>query len=391
MKDYPIIVLPAYWRERDFVRADVEVLLKSMKRESSPGHPWIAIARTKGEVIDKHQDALIDAVLYTVKKWRDTPRGTLPEDPVQLVREGYVSPLRVFVKNEPHGREKISTGRLRIITSVAIHVVIAEMLVFGTQNNIEIDHWDEIPSAPGLGLAIDEHLRMMCDRVATPLAEGMLAEADVSGFDFSLTARMFELDAERRVKCAQQRLDSQYANAVYNAHHVLTRSVFALSDGRMFKQDTPGVMKSGRYVTSSTNSFIRVMLARSIGAPFCIAMGDDSLEGHVDDAVARYEELGIRVKFYKRCNETFEFCSHTFAGGIAWPTNAGKMLFNLLNQKVVGEDAKNILFQQWAFEMRHHPEIDEWATVIERLGWWAQDTTINGQKTRDEDEVERQI
>lgn len=352
------------------VEEQVRELFRFMKRDSGPGHPWISLAKTKGEVIDRYSPLLVEAVLGVVALWANTPHGTLPEDPCELVRRGFVAPVRTFVKNEPHGKEKISTGRLRLICMVPIHIVMAEMLVFGVQNSEEIAHYDSIPSKPGLGLADDAQIEQVCEEVGREIPQGV-SEADVSGFDFSVSEEFFKYDARRRVDLIEGGASESFTNAVYNAHHSLCRSVFALSDGRMFKQLEPGVMKSGRYVTSSTNSFIRVLMARSIGSRWCIAMGDDSLEATVPDAIAKYAELGVKVKFYRNVTTEFEFCSHTFKGGKAWPANPGKMYYSLLNQKG-GFSQLFTQFQQWFFEMRHHPDVDLWVQALERSGWAAQ-------------------
>jgi hypothetical protein len=330
--------------------------------------------------MDKYSDLLVEATIDVVNKLAASPVGSLPEDPVDLVLGGYVAPMRVFVKNEPHAPDKLKDGRVRLIVMVPFHVVLAEMLIFGIQNNEEISHWDEVPSKCGIGLADDAHIETMCmEMERRGLNQGNVAEADISGFDWSLTDKMFYLDAKRRWLLSGQQSEI-FRRLLFNMHHVMCRSVFALSDGRMYKQNMPGLMKSGRYVTSSTNSFIRVLLAHSIGAKWCVAMGDDSLEEYVDGAQEKYERLGVKVKFYTRSNRNFEFCSHTFVGGIAYPSKPGKMLYNLFMQKRPTMES----FQQWAFEMRHHPEYDNWVMAIVRSGWAVQ---IDGkQKVSAQDE-----
>jgi len=356
----------------------VRACFPAMKRDSGPGHPWVGLASTKGGIIDRFSVLLVQAVMETLDLWGNTQVGALPQDPVELCKLGAASPIRVFVKNEPHDKTKISTGKVRLIAMVPIHMVIAEMLICSTQNLKEIAHWDQIPSKPGLGLAEDSQIRKIWDEVVPHLTHGV-SEADVSGFDFCLSEEMFIHDATRRVDLIEGGASQSLTNAVYNMHHVLTRSVFALSDGRMYAQETPGIMKSGRYVTSATNSFIRVMLGRAIGADWVVAMGDDSLESTVDDAVQKYEQLGIRIKFYRNVETDFEFCSHTFIDGVAWPAKPGKMFFNLLNQK---GDWKHCCeqFQQWFFEMRHHPDVDHWVSALERSGWATQNKGKNGEK-----------
>lgn len=313
---------------------------------------------------------VIDAVEATLLQWASNPKGSLPEDPVELVKQGFSSPMRTFVKNEPHTQAKIESGRLRLIIMVPLHLVICEMALFGQQNEEEISHWDQVPSKPGFGLSEDSHISSMWSSVVPQLEKGNVAEADVSGYDFSLCERFFLYDAKRRYLLAGGN-NVFLENAIFNCTHIMCRAVFALSDGRMFKQMSPGIMKSGRYVTSSTNSFIRVMLSRAIGSDWCYAMGDDSLEGYVEGAAEAYRKMGINVKFYKRCDKTFEFCSHTFEGGKAYPTKPGKMVFNLLSQNGT-HGFKCEVVHQFLHEMRHHPEVDDYYRVIWRSEWAAQ-------------------
>lgn len=360
---------------------EFDELLRGVKRESGPGHPWIGLEKTKGGIVDRHKGLLYQATMEYLNLLAETPIGTMPEDPVDLVRQGFASPMRVFVKNEPHSAQKLETGRVRLIIMVPFHIVLAEMLIFGTQNNKEIRHWDSIPSKPGIGLTEDRHVGKVWDDVKGMLGRGQLAEADVSGYDFSLTERMFYYDALRRVYLAQCKGGTSFDRVVMNITHALCRSVFALSDGTMLKQEIPGVMKSGRYCTSSTNSYIRVLLSYAVGSSFCISMGDDSLEEYVTEAPRLYKEMGVHVKFYKKCDNVFEFCSQTFKDGKSFPSNPAKMLFNLLNQK--GEfKQKCLLFQQWNFEMRNSPAILLGEEILERSEWPAQ----NNAKTKSQAE-----
>jgi len=351
-------------------REDVEKMFASVKLDSGPGHPWILLGSTKKHIIENFKELLIDSTIETIEKWSLTPRGSLAEDPVELVRQGFAAPLRTFVKNEPHGRDKIESGRVRLILTVPIHMVLAEMLIFGPQNLEEIAHWDEIPSKPGMSLAEPKQIAKIWDDVQKHMENGV-SEADVSGFDWCLTDEMFKLDAKRRVELIEGGATEAFKNAVFNHHHVICRSVIALSDGRMYKQLTPGIMKSGSYCTSSSNSFIRVMLAHAIGSTWCIAMGDDSLEATVENAEEKYGRLGIKIKYITKVVRAFEFCSHTFIDGTAWPAKPGKMFYNILNQR----GPENHIFQcyqQWCFEMGEHPDFDLWDEALSRSGWGAQ-------------------
>jgi len=80
-------------------------------------------------------------------------------------------------------------------------------------------------------------------------------------------------------------------------------------------------------------------MAELIGSPWCIAMGDDSVEGWVEGAKDRYKSLGHVCKDYKPCKTTIsgrlyevEFCSHVIREGRCWLASWPKTLFKYLSQ-----------------------------------------------------------
>jgi hypothetical protein len=123
----------------------------------------------------------------------------------------------------------------------------------------------------------------------------------------------------------------------------LARSVFSLSNGKLLEQGLPGLMKSGSYLTSSTNSRCRVIDHHVLGGNWIIAMGDDSVESDVstlsETAEERYRKLGKTVGMFSRCPtdgkgvvQDFEFCSQRFTANGPIPQNWAKMLTKFLSQ-----------------------------------------------------------
>jgi hypothetical protein len=282
------------------------------------------------------------------------------EDPQVLVDRGLCDPVRVFVKNEPHSVEKAEEGRWRLISSVSVVDEIIERLLCQTQNEKEIANWLQCPSKPGIGLSLDEQATSLFASVAHHLAEA--AEADVRGWDWSVKWWMFEMDVEARIRLNGASSDSAFAKILRARVWCLARSVFSTSSGQLYKQTKPGLMKSGSYLTSSTNSRMRVMLAYIVGATWAIAMGDDSVETWIDNAIERYAQYGIVVKMFRRCGETFEFCSSRFVGDRAIPLNWAKGLFRLLGSRP--ELGRLMQFRE---EYRHSPELAKCLTVISRV------------------------
>lgn len=78
-------------------------------------------------------------------------------------------------------------------------------------------------------------------------------------------------------------------------------------------------------------------MAEIIGAPWCIAMGDDSVEGYVPDAPSKYYALGHSCKEYNLCDvddfgelQSVDFCSHFISAEGAYLTSWPKTLFRYL-------------------------------------------------------------
>lgn len=340
-----------------------------MKTDATPGVPWIKYGIDKGSVWANYQPLIIAAVTDRVKLLMKTKPCDLPTTPEGKVQGGFCDPIRVFVKQEPHKLEKISQGRFRIISVVSMVDELVERLIANTQNEVEIGLWDLIPSKPGMGLSTDEQTNILYSSVQPLLSEA--AEADITAWDWSIEGWMIEMDARARLVLAQHVkhpflfAPDNVTNLYLNRFSCLAHAVFSLSDGQLFAQRKPGLIKSGSYCTSSTNSRIRVMLSKLVGAEWCIAMGDDSVEQYRDTAAEAYKKLGINLKFYKRTDlDSFEFCSTNFSSKRAEPLNWAKTFFRLLCNPPT--DAFQLQFEQ---EMRNSPELQRCVEILAFSGW----------------------
>lgn len=356
---YPRAECPPLFRGREHSvsRADVRGLFRFVNRDSSPGFPWHHLEPSKGDLLDLHGEMVVTAVLRRLAML-DSNELTSDVDPRALVDAGLCDPVRLFVKNEPHKVEKAVEGRWRLISSVSVVDELVERLLFSAQNDLEILSWVRCPSKPGMGLTLDEQTRALYASIEDRLDSAM--ENDVSGWDFSVRSFLLEMEAEARIQLASAAPDSSFARIVRNRIYCLSRSVFALSDGTLVMQTVPGMVKSGSYITSSSNSRMRYMLARLIGARWAMTMGDDCVEDYVEGARERYAHFGFRLKSLTRCvNRTFEFCSHKFDGKVAVPLNHVKGAFRLLSSAPDFER-----YQQFKFEFRNSPKLAEMLEII---------------------------
>lgn len=286
---------------------------------------------------------------------------------VELVKCGACDPVKIFIKMEPHNRDKVTTGRLRLISSVSLVDQLVERVLFSNQNKREIRSWQLIPSKPGMGLD-DDSIKAIWSIAKEHLLADNLVEADLSAFDITTHGWELMTDVLIRTELAGLTYDSPGRSMFINRGHCVANTVFVLSDGSMWAQLTPGVQLSGSFNTSATNSRIRVLQAYMAGASWAMAMGDDCLEGRGDPQV--YVNMGKTLKMYNSRIERFEFCSHIFRDGIAYPKDASKTFFRLLNQppSVVAEYGQELL-AQFIMVMRHHPDLHEMLAVLKRVGW----------------------
>lgn len=319
--------------------------MNSINRDGSPGLPLAHEFSSKGEALDQAGERILLLVRCRMNLLtRVTPALLMRLNSRDLVMYGLADPVRTFVKNEPHSAAKLAEGRTRLIFSISMVDEIIERLLCSDQNMAEIAQWDTIPSKPGMGLGTDEQAATLFADVERQCAPGeQFLSTDVSGWDWSVQGWMFAVDLGRRKFLWERGLpralrgQTRWYSALSGRYRCLMNSVVVLSSGEAFAQATPGIMKSGSYLTSSTNSFTRVALADLAGARWAVAMGDDCLEALTEDTETRYAEYGFRLTDAAVCTlETgFEFCSHRFErsplGVIARPLNVAKGLFRFLS------------------------------------------------------------
>jgi hypothetical protein len=285
--------------------------------------------------------------------------------PQQLLEDGYCDPIRLFIKNEPHKESKLQEGFLRFIGNMSLVDELIDRLLFAEQNDIEIDNWQAIPSKPGIGFT-DEMIQLVHDQVMLEKITKALAEGDYSSWDWTTQGWELMADAEMRVKLYKLNPDGEAARLIRNRFYCVAHSVFVLSNGDMYAQLIPGIMISGWYNTSSTNSRVVKLNSVLAGANWCIAMGDDFLAEDVKGFKETVEGHGHLLKVFKPVGTTFEFCSTEYPSGS--PTNVWKMFVKLLSHEN-GIFDRQLLFVQWLDDMRNSPHREALIPLIEGSGF----------------------
>lgn len=363
LEHYPKTKVPPYFAgpKHGVTESLIRKVFPCLKGSSSPGMPYCLHAPTKAEVIQRQHDVIIEIVLTRLDALASFDKSEIPDDPVELLRSGLCDPVRVFIKNEPHSIEKIVNGRGRIISNVSMADEIIDRLLCSVQNYAEIDDWQNIPSKSGMGLSTDAQTKALFEPMKSLLSE--TSTSDVKGWDWSVPTWLMDMDVEARCLLNSCSKDSSFRRILENRIAVLARSVFVTSDGTMLAQASPGIVKSGTFITASFNSRMRVMLAYIIGALWAIAMGDDGAEQTVLDAVKKYEALGFTITDYKACEgDSFSFCSHLIMEAKAIPENCYKSLYKLLSKEITEED-----LEEFTTVYRHLPEVDKILAVIRRV------------------------
>lgn len=295
---------------------------------------------------------------------------------------GLCDAVKLMVKQEPHSSKKLEEGRVRLICCVSVIDNIITDLLCSTQNKAEIEVWKDIPHKPGMGLH-DEGLEALYENVLsgerpnnTSSPSKKLAEADISGWDWSMQEYEFTAEIESRLDLNSGR-GTVWERLIRNHYHCMARKLFVSNDGDLIEQQEPGLMPSGWKNTSRTNSFVRalnhitVQIATNAKDWWCIVMGDDGVERFNPQAQEYYRFLSKECKMYNEVNSSkFEFCSTTWSGSpMGSPNNVDKMLMNFLNSKPQSYSDAMGLLGQFQQEMRHN---DEWPSILQLLkdcGW----------------------
>lgn len=332
--------------------------------KSDPGYPLRNYAQTNDMALNLYPD-IVNVVIDRILLLFDADLSS--SGTVDVFRKGLVDPVRVFPKNEPHSEKKLDEGRIRLICSVSLVDNIVDRCIFGLQNAHEIENWKTIPSKPGMGFT-DDSVTSICseiDSFTSPVS------TDASGWDWSVQGWEYELEAEARI-LLMEFCTPKIAKLIRNRMFCMSSSLFVLPSGAVYAQDTPGIMKSGLYVTSSSNSRIGFMDYVMIGGTKIVVQGDDTVQEKVPDYEAKYLELGHRVTGVEYTSG-FEFCSQRFLNNRRFSQNAPKLVFNLIHQNKLILSERMSRFAIFLQDMGEHPDIDHYVQCLRDANFFATD------------------
>lgn len=316
--------------------------VRALDYTSSPGYPYMFEAPTIGDWLG-----------YNGVGYNDLRLANLWIHVKSLMDELDFSDCywRVFIKQEPHKLKKFESKRWRLIMCPPLHLQVLWQMVFAKQNDMEIQRSFSIPSQQGMVLCNGgwKYYRRLW------LNQGTTSGCDKTAWDWTMPAWAFALDLEFR---SEQLLkpDGKWNNLARKLYvDAFMKTKLFLSDGTVYQQTKPGVMKSGCVNTISTNSHAQFMLhvLYSIDEnlpiePVCRSCGDDTLQHQMHtEKPSVYEKYGVLIK---SVSDTLEFMGHEFRDDGPHPMYVGKHVFRVLHCK---EDLLVDTLQQYHYLYAH--------------------------------------
>lgn len=231
--------------------------------------------------------------------------------------------MKLFIKDEPHSREKILAKRFRLISTLAVEDQILDRWLFQEWHDAELEAVAHCATRNGWApfpLGYKDVGRAFPDSVLN---------TDASSFDWTVPAWAVEELIETRLSQVRNLTPSYEKMVRCRYEEVLgTRCTVRLPDGTVFRQRRRGFMKSGWLRTLSDNSALQLMIhglayKRAYGdVPGRIwVMGDDILMQWSPDQdqsplIENLRKLGLLVK---RAGPERHFAGFEFDGDYVTP------------------------------------------------------------------------
>lgn len=283
---------------RIFLRA-----ISRLDHTSSPGYPYMLEAPTIGDWLKVDGLSMDERRVSTL--WND----------VQLVLSGnWKLILKVFIKREPTKIKKIEQNRWRLIFCSPLCVQVAWHMLFSEMNDLEIEKTYDLPSRHGMSLQHGHWKTHM--RVWRSL--GFDCGLDKTAWDWTVPFwKIMDAFHLRRRLMSGRRLEewSEVAERLYR--QMFESPTLLLSDGRLYVQTHPGVMKSGCVNTISDNGKMQLIdhiiaCIRTGMKPWPLphTCGDDTLQRL--DTTPPFEAYAALGAIVKSVSTGLEFVGHDF-------------------------------------------------------------------------------
>lgn len=219
-------------------------------------------------------------------------------------------PLKVFIKVEPHKKKKIEEGRLRLIMSVSLVDSLVDRILFiRLAYRILANYYKT-------GMMIGwSPLHGGYRQLNAIFGELDTISIDKKAWDWSVPAWLLQM-VKRLIINLSPGAPEWWKKAVDARFYCLfVDPTFIFGDGTLGKQEKPGVMKSGCYLTLIINSMAQMLLHQVVIAQLdlppkefdpIIVIGDDSLQKkneHSEKYIQKLLALGFRVETEEHTDE----------------------------------------------------------------------------------------
>lgn len=228
--------------------------------------------------------------------------------------------LKMFVKEEPISQEKILKNRQRLIFTLSLEDQVLDRVLFGRWHTADVKNFSQVPNKSGWTPVPEGFWLVKRD---FPKDKCVLA-TDCTAFDWTLPGWVVPIITECKLLQGYPH-NEKYVKVVNNrVKEVLgTDCRIRFPNGQVFRQEFPGLMKSGWLLTISFNGWAQFLInslawKRMVGIekplPIIWTMGDDVLlRWHEKFDSVEYEQqlrkLGVLVKpgAFRREFSGFEF------------------------------------------------------------------------------------
>lgn len=327
-----------------------------LERSSTPGYPYNTKYPTIGEYLG------FDGILYNdfmlQSLWHDVQSLMHSVDPELF--------FNVFIKEEPHKREKIESGRFRLIVGSPLHFQVLSHMVFDFLNDVMNSNAYHLPSKQGLIL----NGGGWRDYVRQWRSKGFNIGLDKRAWDWTVPWWKIKLALELRKRLCYGPGYKRWVDLAEKLYKWLFESpVLMLSDGTCYRQIHPGIVKSGGVNTISDNSIMQnedhILVSEDLGIsclPLADAVGDDTLQRktHAVD-LSLYEKYGSKVK---SASEGLEFVGMKFSERGVFPLYFSKHLYRIPYSKDVIEQYLDAMMRMYVYA----PEYEFWKLLASKLG-----------------------
>lgn len=333
-------------------------VLYRLDRSSSPGWPFSNEATTIGDFLKF--DGLFFCDQAVQRLWFH----------VQELIQGNVSEVvfSVFIKDEPHKPSKIESGRYRLILASPLPFQVLWHMLFDYQNDAEVQNSLYLPSQQGISLVHGgwkQYLKLWESR-------GYNVGLDKTAWDWTVPWWKLRIDLEHRAQCIVGGNKSEWYTLASRMYLMaFGNPILLMPNGDQWKQQYPGIMKSGLVNTIATNSKMQIvdhiLVTRRASLPLYplpVACGDDTLQCDEQVNIEHYRALGAIIK---SASAGLEFVGHEFGWSGPQPLYLEKHLFGA---RYVSENKE--LMVQYLTSMlamyAHSPHFNLWMRVVENLG-----------------------